>query len=111
MTMTSDIAPIQIPLIPNAGEVWFFLDLNLVTNIPETFVLVRALGFTPVLAYRYDMGHLEICLLLYFGVVPGMSEPPRELFQREQEILANNINTDAIHFVCGLTRQGKAIAA
>lgn len=111
MTTIDTTKPVQIPLAPKPGEVWFFINLGLIDDVSGLYALVKALGFTPRLAYRWDMADLEICLLLYHGIIPGMAEPPRELYQREQEILADAINTDAMHFCCGLTRQVRSIAA
>lgn len=100
--------PVQIPLAPKRGEIWFFIDLALIDDVPGLYALVQALGFSPRLAYRWDMENLQICLLLYHGSIPGMTQPPGELYEREQEILANTINTDAMHFCCGLHRQAVA---
>ena len=104
MTTINIAKAMKIPLAPRRGEIWFFINLNLIDDVPGLYALVKALGFTPRLAYRWNMEDLEICLLLYYGNIPCMTKPPHELYEREQEILANTINTDAMHFCCGLCK-------
>lgn len=106
--------PIQIPMAPKPGEIWFYIDLNLVPTpqLPELFVLLEALGLTPKLAYRQLKQDLELCALLYQGTSPGMVSPPHELYAREQELLANLLeDPNAMHFLCGVNRKPTAIAA
>lgn len=111
MTTMHTANTVEIPLAPKPGEIWFFIDLALIDDVPGLYALVKALGFTPRLAYRWDMENLQICLLLYHGSIPGLTEAPNELYKREQEILANAINTDAMHFCSGLHRKPQTIAA
>jgi hypothetical protein len=106
--------PIQIPLKPKPGEIWFFIDLNLVSShqLGGLFALLTTLGFTPQMAYRQVGADLEICVLLYHGTLPGMTEPPHQLYEQEQYTLANVLeDPNAMHFCCGLVRKPTAIAA
>jgi len=102
--MATQMTTTEIPLRVQPGEIWFWLDLSLVDDVPEVYALVKALGFTPRLAFRRIREQVEICLLLYQGTLPGMTTPPDELFEREQQILSNAIDPDAMHFVCGLSQ-------
>lgn len=97
-------ATVEIPLNPKAGEIWFWLDLSLIEDVPETYALVKALGLIPRLAFRRIREEIEICLLLYHGNMPGMVAPPDDLFEREQRILSDAINPESMHFTCGLAR-------
>lgn len=106
--------PIQIPTNPKPGEIWFYLDLAWIekSKIPGLFALLDTLDLQPKWAYRQFPGGIEVCLLLYQGFLEGISEPPRQLLQQEQTILANALeDPNAIHFLCGLNRKQPAIAS
>ncbi len=96
---------IQIPLRPQRGEIWFSINLGLIEDVPGLYSLLAELGFTPQLAYKETREGIEVHLLLDHLQNLRMEEPPNELYEREQQVLADAINPDAIHFTCGLTRQ------
>lgn len=106
--------PIEIPSIPKQGDIWFYINLNLVQPhlVPGLFVLLVTLGFQPQLAYRRVRDEIEICLFLYHGFIEGLVEPPHQLYAREQQILAEVLeDPSAMHFLCGLNRKLQAISA
>lgn len=106
--------PIQIPSNPKPGEIWFYLDLSLIDSakVPDLFALLDTLGLQPKWAYRQLPGALEVCVLLHQGFQEGMTEPPHQLYEQEQNILANALDDpNAMHFLCGLNRKQPAIAA
>ncbi len=96
---------IQIPLRPQRGEIWFSINLGLIEDVPSLYGLLAELEFKPQLAYKETREGTEVHLLLDHLQNMQLEEPPDELYEREQQVLANAIDPDAIHFTCGLTRQ------
>lgn len=94
----------KIPLRPSPGEVWFFINLNLVEDVPATYRLVQSLGYEPKLAYRETRDGTEVHLLLHYEKREMVEDSLWAEFEEHQYTLADAINTDAIHFMWGHTK-------
>lgn len=103
-----------IPLCPSPGDVWFFIELRLITEaeLPSLYGLIKELGFEPIFATRQVGNETDFCLLLYHENRSETAAPPLNyLFAREQQILANVLkHCEAMRFMCGLHRKREAVA-
>lgn len=111
--MTADTTNVlELPNRLERGEVRFSINLALIDDVPALYELVGSLGFTqPQIVLMHCAKTSEVHLLLHRQVYSQLDEPPHDLYEHEQQVLANAINTDAMHFRCGLTKQVRPIAA
>lgn len=103
--MTMNEVSIQIPTVLSPGEIWFSINLGLVSNLAELFTALTSLGFTPVIAHKRMSDGIEVHVLLHHEKRESLPYPPHELFEKEQRVLADLINPNAMSFSCGLTRR------
>ncbi|GEM_PF-6962060 len=88
---------IEIPLIPQPGEIWFYVDLALIDDVLGLYELLAELNITPKIAYTQTREGIEVALLLAYERREHMPEPPDDFYWKEQQALANAIDTEAIH--------------
>lgn len=93
--------PVEIPIFPAPGEMWFSINLDLVqeSELPGLLNLLERYGLPPTPAFRGEESHY----LLWQGRQENLLHPPDDLFVELQQELSDCINPDAISFRCCLT--------
>lgn len=102
---------IEIPFTLQRGDIWFYLELALIDDVPALYKLLKTMGISPQFAYMRTPQGIEILLLLAHEHREVLETSPDDFYWEEQQLLANAINTEAIHCRSGFTRKPEAIAA
>jgi hypothetical protein len=98
---------LELPLSPQAGEVFLYLDLDKLGKMPvaQAIAIAQELGYSPELRYRQQSGIITIYALLKYEQHDPNEWLGDDYLGDEMDALAEKIPTDAIRSPRRLLRQ------
>jgi hypothetical protein len=109
--MTDERTAIEIPFKLQPGEIWFYLELALIEDVPALYQQLSTMNIKPQLAYMKTLQGIEILLLLAHEKREELLTAPDDYYFEEQKRLADTINCEAMHCRFRRTHAVSAIAA
>jgi hypothetical protein len=100
MVMTPDDdnrSAVEIPFRLQPGDIWFYIELALIDDVPALYTLLATMDIKPQLAFMRTPQGIEVLLLLAHENRHSLVSPPDDYYLEAQQTLANAINTEAMH--------------
>ncbi len=109
--MTDERTAMEVPFRLQPGEIWFYLELALIADVPALYQQLSTMNIKPQLAYMKTLQGIEILLLLAHEKRDELLTAPDDYYFEEQKLLADTIKCEAMHCRFRRTQELSAIAA